>query len=183
MMAYTITLPDRGRRQLGLFPPRVLSYGGGLDSFAMLLDSLDRGAPPDVCVFADVSDGKAPGEWPGTYRHMREVVMPICARAGIEFAWLDTARYPVRDAPSLFDWLWDRHQIPVVGPDRICTIVAKVERIERWMADRYGAGTRVECWVGFEAGEETRAEKDPNSGRLADIRSRGPRRLRPHGGA
>lgn len=26
----------------------------------------------------DVSDGAAPGEWPGTYRHLREVVLPLC---------------------------------------------------------------------------------------------------------
>ena len=143
--------------------PRVLSYGGGLDSFAMLLLSIEQGQPPDVCIFCDVSDGVDPGEWPGTYQHIREVAMPLCARAGIEFVWLTTADYPVRDASSLFGWLRARRQIPVAGPDRICTVVAKVERFERWMSDRF-PGQEVEVWVGFEAGEEARAASDPNAG-------------------
>ena len=142
---------------------RVLSYGGGLDSFTMLLLSIEQGAPPDVCIFCDVSNGTDPGEWPGTYQHMREVVMPLCARAGIEFVWLTTADYPVRDARSLFEWLRARHQIPVAGPKRICTTVAKVERFERWMTGRF-PGQDVEVWIGFEAGEEKRAASDPNAG-------------------
>lgn len=144
--------------------PRVLSYGGGLDSFAMLLESVRRGELPDVVVFVDVGHPDDPGEWPSTYRHVREVVVPLCERLGIEFVTIDSSSYPVRDARSLFAWLEARHQIPMAGPDRICTTIAKVERFERWVADRFGAGAEVEVWIGFEAGEEKRAEKDPNAG-------------------
>jgi len=149
--------------------PRVLSYGGGVDSFAALLDSIERGEQPDVCAFVDVSDGDPtkdptdPGEWPGTYKHIREVVMPLCARLGIRFEWIDSARYPVRDARSLFAWLWARGQIPVAGPKRLCTTIAKVERFEAWMSDTFPRQD-VEVWIGFEAGEEGRAENDPNAG-------------------
>lgn len=148
---------------------RVLSYGGGLDSFAALLDAVARDDRPDVVCFCDVADGSPdhdpvdPGEWRGTYRHLRAVVMPLCEREGIEFVWLTTAAYPVRDARSLFAWLWARRQIPVAGPARICTRVAKVERFERWLSDRW-PGEEVEVWVCFEAGEEARAAKDPNAG-------------------
>ncbi len=150
---------------------KILSYGGGLDSFAMLLDGIARGEKPDVCVFMDVSDGSAdangtdPGEWLGTYRHIREIVMPLCAREGIEFVWIDTRTIPVRNARSLFTWMEERGQIPVAGPNRICTIVAKVERFETWMAQRFPGGEPVEVWIGFEAGEESRTEKDPNAGK------------------
>lgn len=145
--------------------PRVLAYGGGLDSFGMLLDAIERGELPDVCAFADVTDPQRldPGEWPGTYSHIREVVEPLCAAHGIEFVTLDTVRYPVRDSRSLFSWLEERHQIPVAGPNRICTIVAKVERFERWLDERF-ADQDTEVWVGFEAGEEGRARYDPNAG-------------------
>lgn len=143
----------------------VLSYGGGLDSFGMLVDSIIRGELPDVCVFCDVadSDGKDPGEWPATYKHIREVVIPLCKTVGVPFEWLDTKRYPVRDAPSLFRWMYDRVQIPVAGPDRICTTVAKVERFERWVTDTYG-DRPVEVWIGFDANEGDRAAFDPNAG-------------------
>ncbi len=83
---------------------------------------------------------------------------------GIEFAWIDGESYPVRDARSLFAWLWARGQIPVAGPTRICTRIAKVERFERWMDDRFPE-REVEVWIGFEAGEDSRAAKDPNTGR------------------
>lgn len=165
--------------QLGLpLRPRVLSYGGGLDSFAMLLDAIDRHDKPDVCVFADVTDpeGEDPGEWPSTYRHIREVAIPLCAAHGVGFICLDTKAYPVRGARSLFAWMKDRRQIPVAGPNRICTIVAKVERFEAWMDDTY-PGRDVEVWVGFEAGEEGRAAYDPNAGRK---RSTKPEQARRH---
>jgi len=149
---------------------KVLSYGGGLDSFAMLLDALARGERPDVAVFMDVADGSPaqdgsdPGEWPGTYRHIREVVMPLCAREGIDFVWIDSAMHPVRDARSLLAWFEQRKQIPVSGPTRICTTIAKVERFEAWLAKRF-PGEHVEVWIGFEAGEEARTAKDPNAGK------------------
>lgn len=144
--------------------PRVLSYGGGLDSFAMLLDAIERDDPPDVVAFVDVAGDGAPGEWPGTYRHIAEVVRPLCARRGIDFVSISAATgYPVRDATSLFSWMEARGQIPVAGPNRICTRVAKVERFERWMSDRWPRQD-VEVWIGFEAGEEARADKDPNAG-------------------
>lgn len=37
--------------------PRVLSYGGGVDSFAVLLRLIALGEAPDVVAFVDVSDG------------------------------------------------------------------------------------------------------------------------------
>jgi hypothetical protein len=155
--------------------PKVLSYGGGLDSFAMLVDAIQRGELPDVVIFCDTGDstattnGSDPGEWPSTYRHMREVVMPLCAQHGIEFVWLDSTMYPVRNARSLFAWLDARGQIPVAGPNRICTTVAKVERFERWASDRFGTQP-IEVWIGFESGEEARAEKDPNAGKSNGLR-------------
>ena len=144
---------------------RVLSYGAGLDSFAMLVEAIRRGDRPDVVTFIDVTDPEQldPGEWPGTYRHLADVVRPLCEREGIELVVVDSVRYPVRDARSLFAWFEARKQIPVAGPNRICTTVAKVERFEAWLTDRFPA-QEVEVWIGFEAGEEKRAEKDPNSG-------------------
>lgn len=158
---------------------RVLSYGGGLDSFAMLVRALELGERPDVVCFVDVGDGTReldghdPGEWPSTYRHMREVVIPLCERNGIDFEWLSSERYPVRNARSLFAWLAARKQIPVAGPNRICTVIAKVERFEAWLADAF-PGERVEVWVGFEAGEEARAAKDPNAGKSTQRANRFP---------
>lgn len=169
-LAYTASLSSDAPR---LDMPRVLSLGGGLDSFAMLLAALQRDERPDVVVFIDVGHPDDPGEWPGTYRHIREVVQPICQREGIEFVVIDHQRYPVRDQRSLFAWMQSRRQIPVAGPTRICTRIAKVERFEAWLAHRFGS-TPVEVWIGFEAGEERRADKDPNAGRARQRHNRFP---------
>jgi hypothetical protein len=157
---------------------RVLSYGGGLDSFAMLIGAAQRRDLPDVVAFVDVADPahEDPGEWDSTYRHIEEVVRPLCHQLGVEFVVIDGASYPVRDARSLFAWLKARRQIPMSGPNRICTIVAKVERFEKWMDDRF-PGEDVEVWVGFEAGEEGRADKDPNAGKKRKLRPGAARRV------
>jgi hypothetical protein len=149
--------------------PKVLSLGGGLDSWAMLLDAAARGELPDVVAFVDVGDPDdregQPGEWDGTYRHVDEVVRPWCAARGIEFVEISARTgYLVRDARSLFQWLWDRGQIPVAGPNRICTRIAKVERFEAWLDQRY-PGQEVEVWIGFDAAEQDRVDKDPNVGK------------------
>ena len=157
--------------------PKVLSLGGGLDSWAMLLDAETRGELPDVVAFVDVGDPEDrqthPGEWDGTYRHVEEVVRPWCAARGIEFVEISARTgYLIRPdnqaARSLFGWLWQMGQIPVAGPNRICTRIAKVERFERWLDGRF-PGREVEVWVGFDAAESKRVENDPNAGK-----SRGP---------
>lgn len=161
--------------QFGLFTPtkrwRVISYGGGLDSYVMLLEAIRLQVAIDAVVFVDVSDPnhEDPGEWPGTYQHMQEVVRPLCAEHSIPFIVLDSERYPIRDSRSLFAWMWKRGQIPVAGDDRLCTIIAKVERFEAWMDFTY-PDQEVEVWVGFEAGEDRRAEKDPNAGKRRRVR-------------
>lgn len=173
--------------------PRVLSLGGGLDSFAMLVEAIRRneirlvaldaqatGHPdaakllaegcelPDIVVFIDVGHPEDPGEWPGTYRHVEEVVRPLCVKHGIEFVRIDHTNYPVRggtkgEARSLFAWWKARRSMPMAGPGRQCTTIAKVERFEKWLTDRF-PDQDVEVWIGFEKGEEDRAAKDPNSG-------------------
>jgi hypothetical protein len=170
-----------GVRRENLPVPKVLSYGGGLDSYVMLLRAIERGEKPDVVVFMDVgdgspdADGRDPAEWPGTYRHIREHVIPLCEEHGIEFYWMTTADWPVREARSLFAWMEVRGQIPVSGPKRICTTMAKVERFERWMDSRW-PGREVEVWVGFEAGEEKRAANDPNAGKKRKLKPEQARR-------
>lgn len=85
--------------------PRVLSYGGGADSFAVLLRAIELGELPDAVVFVDVSNGSPtvdptdPGEWPGTYKHIREIVIPLCEAHGIRFEWIDSERSRRRGSP------------------------------------------------------------------------------------
>ncbi len=144
---------------------KVLSLGGGLDSFAMLVDAIQRGEKPAVVIFADVSDPKHedPGEWPGTIRHLEEVVAPTCKREGIEFVWLRTDEYPIRGERSLFRYFESKNAMPS-KITRLCSAASKVERIRDWLWDRYGSkGMGVEVWIGFDAAEVERAKRDPHA--------------------
>lgn len=163
-------------------PTRVLSYGGGVDSFAMLVDAIARAELPDLVVFADVSDPDHldPGEWPQTYDHLRRVVMPLCARHGIPFAWLSTDAYPIRGARSLYAYFHAMRLMPS-RLSRLCTVAAKVERVTDYL-EAVLPGADVEVWIGFEAGEEARAARDPHAqGKPAKARRRAAagRRVRP----
>lgn len=146
---------------------KILSYGGGVDSFTMLVDAIQRDELPDLVVFCDVGDPDQldPAEWPGTYSHIREVARPLCEKHGIEFVWLTTDDVPVRDARSLFAWLEARQQVPVSGPARVCTKIAKVERFEKYVRERYPDQV-LEVWIGFDATEAKRVAKDPNAGKV-----------------
>jgi hypothetical protein len=164
--------------------PVVLSLGGGMDSFCMLLEGVARGEPIDVVVFMDVTDEKRkdPGEHEITYRHIRDVVVPYCKSVGIAFVWLKTECYPIRpggigQATSLVQD-WERlGAIPVTGDSRMCTRIAKVERFEAWL-DEHFPGEEVDTWIGYEAAEEmTRAKKDPNAGGLRKLKPGMARRI------
>lgn len=87
----------RESQRLGRIP-RVLSYGGGKDSFCMLLLAIERGELPDAIVFMDVGNPRShpvnegrdaePAEWPETYDHILDVAAPLAARHGIPFHWI-----------------------------------------------------------------------------------------------
>lgn len=151
--------------------PKVLSLGGGLDSWAMLLDAEIRGELPDVVAFVDVGDrddANNIAEWDSTYRHIEEVVQPWCAARGIQFVEISARTgYAIRphlqNARSLFGYFWQTTTIPVAGNNRICTRIAKVERFEAWLDATY-PGQVVETWIGFDAAETERADNDPNAG-------------------
>lgn len=151
---------------------KILSLGGGVDSFAMFLDAIDRNELPDLVIFADVGSPKGDdGEWPSTYRHVREVVMPICEEQGIEFKWLTTNDYPIRGEESLLAYFEKKNIMPT-RRSRLCTNAAKVERICSYLIDHYGAEQLFEVWIGFEAGEENRAAQDPHAKEIGGIPQR-----------
>jgi hypothetical protein len=159
---------------------KVLSYGGGLDSFAMLLDAIKRGELPHLVVFCDVGDPnhEKPGEWPGTYQHIREVVIPLCEQHGIEFVWIVggvpraglesyQAVLPIREgrpdeAECLWDWFFTKTSLPGALDCR-GTMAAKVERFNTYLARRFAEGT-VEAWIGYDAAETGRLGHDHDRG-------------------
>jgi hypothetical protein len=157
---------------------RVLSYGGGLDSWATLVTATALGHAPDAVVFCDVGDPchQDPGEWPSTYSHIEEVVKPFCAEHGIEFVTVTGDDYPVRGERSLWAYLERLRSFPG-HQSKMCTVASKVDRFGRWADDRY-PDQKVEVWVGYEANEMSRvknaahgkyAERKPRAGKAQRV--------------
>jgi len=143
----------------------LCSSGGGLDSWVMLLNGFNRGELPHLVIFCDVgnpNDLTVPGEWPSTYRHIAEVVIPFCLSLGIPFVTIDSNDYPVRahagnpgGCGSLFEYFEMMRLMPGCT-NGMCTAMSKVERANDWIADYLG-DRAVNVWIGFGADEDTRA--------------------------
>lgn len=158
----------------------ALSYGGGLDSWTMLLRSVTDGCPPDLVIFADVGDEGVPGEWPSTMRHIAEVAMPFAAAHGIEWVTLTGDFYPLtrggQEYRSLYDYALAKRMF-FGATQHLCTIAGKIDRIAAYLDDRY-PDQDVNVWIGFTAGEEKRAARDPRGPNASTKHSAGKARRR-----
>lgn len=150
---------------------RVLSYGAGADSFAMLCYAVEWQRRTgqrllDLVIFADVADPEHQdvGEWPETYAHLRRIAEPLAEAYGIPFKVLGTDESPIRGKRSLFAYFMDSKALPSPDPRRpLCTMAAKIDRLTRYTAERWPAPTQIETWIGFDASEESRIANDPYS--------------------
>lgn len=135
----------------------ILSFGGGVDSTALLAIHLNRdeaaaltgrtreeidAALPifDAVVFSD------PGaEFPKTYENV-EIAASICADAGLRF---ETVR---KDGENIVEWLERLGNLPLLpGAGHVCSLKFKAEVLHKW-ADSQFDGT-VTWAIGIEANE------------------------------
>lgn len=144
---------------------RVLSFGGGVNSTAMLLCLVQRGQAPDLILFSDTG-----GEFPETYAHIREI-QDWCATKGIEFRIVSNAGRGQGD--SLEDNCLKRAELPSLAYGfKGCSVKWKRQPMDRYMKTRedakalWAAGERIEKCIGIDAGERHRAvltsDKDYN---------------------
>lgn len=136
----------------------AVSYGGGDNSWAMLLGMAERGIRPDFIAMADTK-----GEKPNTYSHLREVAMPWVARTwGLE----------IQIVKKLYAGEWEglegqclRHgELPSLAYGRrSCSQKYKHEMLERALAEymQARAYTLAVKAIGYHAMEGYRARKAP----------------------
>jgi hypothetical protein len=138
-------------------PLAVVSYGGGVQSTALLvLAAQGRIGPYDAFLFSNVGDDS---EHPATLRYVREVAMPFAAEHGVT---LHELRKTFQRGPRAgqVDTLWTRLMrkgsrslpIPVRMPEtgapgtRSCTADYKIGVTGRWMKE-HGATLENPCRV------------------------------------
>lgn len=119
-------------------PIRVISYGGGVQSTALVVLAAQGVIDFPVALFSNVGDDS---EHPATLEYVRNIAMPWAAERGVEILEL---RRTKRDGsqPTLYGELMDRSSrtigIPVRMPNgapgtRRCTADYKIRVVDRWM--------------------------------------------------
>lgn len=131
---------------------KVLSYGGGVQTFAMLV-MIEKGLleKPDFIIMADTK-----AEYPETELHVQTIARPLAESLGIPFI---TVVYQ----NGLIDGYSKNNSIPIAG-FRTCTYNYKVRPIHDYLRKALGnAYTRgkacVEVWIGISTDEARREVK------------------------
>ena len=129
-------------------PLEIFSFGGGVQSMAMLMLIIDGILPkPDAIVMSDTG-----AEMPHTYALIEETVIPLCKKHGLNFV-IVTAHEGKID-----EYYMDRNMIPIVGI-RSCTVKFKIRPIRRWARSIVGNGKGVvlaRSWLGISTDEDRR---------------------------
>lgn len=128
-------------------PLRVVSYGGGVQSTALLVLAARREIDFPVFLMANVGDDS---EYPATLTYVREIAMPFAEEHGIELHLLDRHK---KDGST--ETLWGRMMraesralpIPMRGDNgapmkRSCTVDFKVKVTGRWLKAHGATGGR-----------------------------------------
>ena len=149
------TPPPTAATPVAVPPMSILSFGGGVNSTAMLIGMYERGIPCDLILFADTG-----GEKPETYTHREEFSM-----------WLVEHGYPaivtVREERwTLEQECLDKHTLPsIVTGMRSCSDKFKMRPQKRYVAElpqameTWKRGESITRYIGFDAGEPWRVRE------------------------
>jgi hypothetical protein len=145
---------------------RVFSYGGGVQSFAVLAMQA-RGELPnpfDAFVMANVGDDS---ENPATLKHLYEVALPLAQSAGVRLEIVRKVTH-IRPGETLYQNIMGVESKMVRFPvyqkgkmpfRKVCTANFKIEPINNWI--KLQGHARVELGIGFSTEEAYRVERKP----------------------
>ena len=121
-----------------------LSYGGGVQTFAILILMEKGKVSADEVVFADTA-----AEHFETYEHIENVVKPICERIGVDFTVVRMAKQvkdritkEIKIAHSLTETIEIRGRIPSLK-NRWCTDYSKITPIKHYIKEKQAKGAYV----------------------------------------
>ena len=135
----------------------VLSYGGGVQSTAIILMAIDGVIDrPDMVVFADTGS-----ELPSTYETVG-AIHALCDDAGIRFEIVENAFGG--ETPGTYDlheWYLMHQRLPMVGQPR-CTFNFKIYPVRRFvksLVDQSMPKPWANSWLGITTDEAHRARQ------------------------
>lgn len=122
---------------------QVLSFGGGVNSTAILVLAKQQKIKLDLVVFSDTG-----AEMPETYQYLNDVVLPYCKTHNLEFVTVGS--------PTLYMDYFSKKIIPY-RMFRSCTDKYKIRPITAYLKKRYGS-KNYDIILGIDAGETQRAK-------------------------
>lgn len=128
---------------------KIVSFGGGVNSTALLIGLKERGEIPDATLFADTG-----GEKPETYEHLR-VMGDWCKASGMPEITT------VKEKLTLEDDCLNRESLPAKAFGfGTCSARFKVQPQQKWVREQ---GIVDAVWlVGIHFGEQRRAKRTVN---------------------
>jgi len=122
---------------------KVLSFGAGVNSSAILVLHAQDRYKVDAVIFADTH-----GEHPETYKFIGETVKPFCNEISLPFHIVSNG--------DLYEDYWKKQIIPF-RMFRSCTDRYKIRPIKKFVDEHYGVNNI--CVLGIDYGEKHRAER------------------------
>lgn len=140
---------------------KVVSYGGGLNSTAMLVGMVRHGIRPDAILFADTG-----GEKPETYKYVEYFAYWLKTKG---FLGIDTVKYVTKHGEELTleeDVLRNKTLPSVAFGFKTCSQKFKILPQERFIKEycRQFGDIEVYHHIGFDAGEVRRVKSNVNEG-------------------
>lgn len=133
----------------------IVSYGGGIDSTAMLIAMKKRGIIPDAILFADTG-----GEHPETYSYIQYFNMWLLKNG---MPQITTVKYKTKHGVELTleQDILNNHTIPSIAFGwKTCSQKFKIQPQEKWIKEQY-PHEEIHHYIGFEFGEQYRMKENP----------------------
>jgi len=121
----------------------VLSFGGGVNSVALMLWLYDKETEFES-VYVDHKC-----DWPDTYEYMSYL-----EDKGYEITKVSVN---VNGFDNLYDYCWERKILPVIGKRKICAYEFKYKQFSKYVSKKYG--TDVNVLIGYSYDEKNRAKR------------------------
>ena len=134
----------------------VVSFGGGSNSAAVLINMVKHQIIPDEILFSDTG-----GEHPHTYKFIEEFNNWLQSK---NYPSIKTLNYKNKHGDTLTleqDCLNNNTIPPIAFGWKTCSQKFKIQPIEKYLKSKY-PNEKIQMWVGFDAGEERRIKANPN---------------------
>ena len=133
--------------------PAVLTYGGGTNSSAILVELIKRGyEPPELIIFADTG-----AEMPHTYAHIK-IMSEYAVKHGYPAIRIVRNEQPSKNGGNIYDHCLDKRMLPGIAyGHKNCSVQFKIEPVQKHVLSVIGKNNHVRI-IGYDFDEIKRAE-------------------------